>query len=126
MLIVEQSQLDVLLAEAMDELPTEHMNKIKNLAIVWADEPTEAERQQMQLLPYQTLLGLYQGVPLPQRQGRLNDYPPGKITLYRVPILRSVNSIPELKAQLKHTLWHEIAHYFGLDHGQIRSLEQKQ
>jgi predicted Zn-dependent protease with MMP-like domain len=116
-------QLDEILAQAMDELPKEHMAALKNLVIVWADEPTEAEREQLKLHANETLFGLYSGVPLARRQGRINDYLPDKITIYRGPITRSVNSLAELKAQLKHTIWHELAHYFGLNHDQIRGLE---
>jgi predicted Zn-dependent protease with MMP-like domain len=124
MIVATNDQLDKILAEAMDELPKTHLSAVSNVAIVWADEPTLGERQQLQLADNMTLFGLYQGVPLTRRQGRINDYPPGKITIYRGPIMRSVNSLAELKAQLKHTLWHEIAHYFGLDHEQIQELEQ--
>jgi predicted Zn-dependent protease with MMP-like domain len=125
MIVATNKQLDQMLAEAMDELPKTHLEAVKNVAIVWADEPTESERRELQLADNMTLFGLYQGVPLAKRQGRINDYPPGKITIYRGPIMRSVNSLTELKEQLKHTLWHEIAHYFGLDHEQIHKLERK-
>jgi len=124
MIYATDEQLDQILAEAMDELPKEHLAAVKNVAIVWADEPTQSERLELQLADNMTLFGLYQGVPLTKRQGRINDYPPGKITIYRGPIKRSVNSLAELKEQLKHTLWHEIAHYFGLNHSQIHNLEQ--
>ncbi len=126
MIIASDEQLDQFLAQAMDELPKTHMSAVKNVAIVWADEPTPAEREELKLASNMTLFGLYQGVPLSQRQGRINDYAPGKITLYKGPIMRSVNSPDELKEQLKHTLWHEVAHYFGLGHGQIHNLEKKQ
>jgi predicted Zn-dependent protease with MMP-like domain len=119
------TQLDEVLAESMDELPKDHLSAVKNVAIVWADEPSPEERKELQLADNMTLFGLYQGVPLSQRQGRINDYPPGKITIYRGPIKRSVSSIAELKEQLKHTLWHEIAHYFGLNHEQIHKLERQ-
>jgi predicted Zn-dependent protease with MMP-like domain len=124
MIIVSEEQLDKILAEAMDELPKTHLKAVANVAIVWADEPTLEERRELRLADNMTLFGLYQGVPLAKRQGRINDYPPGKITIYRGPIMRSVNSLAELKEQLKHTLWHEIAHYFGLDHEQIHDLEK--
>lgn len=124
MISVSDDQLDRLLAQAMDELPKEHMDAVKNVAIVWADEPTLQEREELKLQSNQTLFGLYSGVPLAMRQGRINDYPPGKITIYRGPITRSVNSEAELKEQLKHTIWHEIAHYFGLNHDQIHKLER--
>jgi predicted Zn-dependent protease with MMP-like domain len=124
MITVTDKQLDKLLAESMDELPKEHMKAVKNVAIVWADEPTPQERVELKLADNQTLFGLYQGVPLAKRQGRIDDYAPGKITIYRGPITRSVNSEAELKEQLKHTLWHEIAHYFGLNHEDIHRLEK--
>lgn len=124
MITVSDEQLDALLGQAMDELPSEHMAAVKNVAIVWADEPTPLEREELKLADNQTLFGLYQGVPLARRQGRINDYPPGKITIYRGPITRSVNSELELKEQLKHTIWHELAHYFGLNHEQIHKLEE--
>lgn len=123
MISITQSQLDKLLAEAMDELPQAHMASIKNVAIVWADEPTSEERLRLNLHEHETLFGLYQGVPLPKRLGRIEDYPPGKITIYSGPITRSVNTMAELKEQLKHTIWHEVAHYYGLNHDQISKLE---
>jgi predicted Zn-dependent protease with MMP-like domain len=123
MIEVSETRMDELLAQAMDELPSGHMDAVKNVAIVWADEPTPAEREELKLADNQTLFGLYSGVPLAMRQGRINDYLPGKITIYRGPITRSVNTEVELKEQLKHTIWHEIAHYFGLNHEQIHKLE---
>lgn len=125
MIIVDQQTAEALLAEAMDELPKIHMQALKNVAIVWEDEPSMEDLNKLHVGPGRTLLGLYHGVPLTQRQGRINDYPPGKIILYRGPIYRSVNSLPELKEQLKHTLWHEIAHYYGLNHSQISELDGK-
>src|SRR5579864_308058 len=101
MVDVSDETLDRLLAEAMDELSKEHMAAVKNVAIVWADEPTPEERVALQLSPRDSLFGLYQGVPLPQRQGRINDYPPGKITIYRGPITRSAMSLEDLKERLK-------------------------
>lgn len=122
MIEVSGDQFAALIAQAMDELPREHMDAVKNVAVVWDDEPSDAQRERSQLRDNQTLLGVYEGVPLAFRQGR-TDYPPSKITLYRGPISRSVNTEGELKEQVKHTIWHELAHYFGLNHQQIHDLE---
>ena len=123
MITTTQTELDRLLAESMDDLSPDHIKALKNVAIVWADEPTPEQRVELKLQPNQTLFGLYQGVSLDRRQGRLNNYPPDKITIFRGPISRATNSLAELKEQLKHTLWHEIAHYYGLNHEQIHKLE---
>lgn len=124
MLEINDEQFAELIANAMEEMPKEHMRAVKNVAIVYADEPTPRQREELKLLCHQTLFGLYEGVPLSKRQG-ITSYGPDKITIFKNPMLAHYNTIEELKAQVKHTLWHEIAHYFGLDHDQIHKLERK-
>ncbi|HEX7632995.1 MAG TPA: metallopeptidase family protein, partial [Candidatus Saccharimonadales bacterium] len=108
--------------QALEELPGEHVKNIKNVAILYEDEPTPEQRQKSNLTPYQTLLGLYEGVPLSQRQGHAALFP-DRITLFRLPLQAQAQTPEELKEAIKHTLWHEIAHYYGLDHKRINELE---
>lgn len=122
MLDVSDEQFQDLINQALRELPGEHVKNIKNIAILYEDEPSNEQRMKLQLRPNQTLLGLYEGVPLPQRQGGVHLLP-DKITLFKKPILNTVSNLPQLKEQIKHTLWHEIAHYYGLDHDRIHELE---
>lgn len=112
-----------LIDEALSELPGEHAANIKNIAILYEDQPTAEQRQQLMLRHDQTLLGLYEGVPLPQRQGGTRLYP-DKITLFKLPLLMRSRTPAELKENIKHTLWHEIAHYYGLDHDRINELDK--
>jgi predicted Zn-dependent protease with MMP-like domain len=121
---ISDEQFADLIAESMDELPAEHMAAVRNVAIVYADEPTPAQRMQLELRDHETLFGLYEGVPLARRQGQTN-LPPDKITIFKLPMLAHATTMRQLKAQVKHTLWHEIAHYFGLDHPAIYDLENK-
>ena len=111
-----------LINQALDELPGEHAKNISNVAILYEDEPTAEQRQTLGLAADQTLLGLYQGTPLSQRQG-MTHLMPDRITLYKGPLTRQADSLEEVKEQIKHTLWHEIAHYYGLDHDRIHELE---
>lgn len=122
MVELSDEQFQHLIDEALSELPGEHVANIKNIAILYENEPSLVQRQQLRLLHDQTLLGLYEGVPLPQRQGTTRLLP-DKITLFKIPLTRKANNFEQLKEQIKHTLWHEIAHYYGLDHGQISQLE---
>jgi predicted Zn-dependent protease with MMP-like domain len=117
-------QFSALIAEVMDELPREHMDAVKNVAIVYEDEPTPEQREKLRLRNDQSLFGLYEGIPLAKRQG-LTNLAPDKITIFKLPILGYVDSYAEARAQIKHTVWHEIAHYFGLDHPAIYELERK-
>jgi predicted Zn-dependent protease with MMP-like domain len=122
MIEVSDQEFQRLIDQALSELPGEHVQNIKNVAILYDDEPTPEQRDKLSLRHDQTLLGLYEGVPLSQRQG-MTRLLPDKITLFRRPLQWHANTAAELKEQIKHTLWHEIAHYYGLDHDRIRELE---
>jgi predicted Zn-dependent protease with MMP-like domain len=124
MIEMSDEQFSALIAEVMEELPAEHMAAVKNVAIVYEDEPTPDQREKLQLRNDQSLFGLYEGVPLARRQG-VTSYGPDKITIFKNPVLSYVSTYEELRAQVKHTVWHEIAHYFGLDHPAIHALENK-
>ncbi len=122
MIDVSDEEFQRLIDQALTELPGEHVKNIQNVAILYEEEPTPEQRDKLRLRHDQTLLGLYEGTPLPRRQGMTRIYP-DKITLFRGPLTALVATEAALKEQIKHTLWHEIAHYYGLDHDQIRELE---
>jgi predicted Zn-dependent protease with MMP-like domain len=120
--ILSNNQFDKLINQALEELPGEHVRRIKNVAILAQDDPDDEQRIRLKLRKDQTLLGLYEGVPLSRRQG-LDTVLPDKITLFKNPLIAHSHDFKSLKEQIKHTLWHEIAHYYGLDHDKIRELE---
>ncbi len=122
---ISDDHFEQLINESMDELPQEYIKNLKNIAITYADEPTPAQREKLRLACNQTLFGLYEGIPLTKRGSNYNLVLPDKITIFKHPILQSVDSLAGLKKQVKHTLWHEIAHYYGLDHDRIHQLESK-
>jgi predicted Zn-dependent protease with MMP-like domain len=122
MIEVTDEEFQRLTDEALGELPGEHVKNIKNIAILYELDPTLEQRYKAKLRPDQTLLGLYEGVPLSQRQGNTRLLP-DKITLFKNPLSYHAGTPDQLKEAIKHTLWHEIAHYYGLDHDRIRELE---
>lgn len=121
---LSDEQFDTLITKAMDELPQEYIKGLENVAIVMADEPTPEQKEKMQLREHTILLGLYEGIPLTQRGNGYTFVLPDKITLFKHSILRVVRSEDELFEQIKRTLWHEIAHYYGLNHDRIHELER--
>ncbi|HSX34057.1 MAG TPA: metallopeptidase family protein [Candidatus Saccharimonadales bacterium] len=122
MFYVDDDQFADLIDRAFGTLPKAHRTAVKNVAIVYADDPTPAQREQLQLACNETLYGLYEGIPLSKRQG-VTSYPPDKITIFKGPLQQGSNSLEDLQTNIHHTLWHEVAHYFGLDHAQIHKLE---
>ena len=114
-----------LIGEALDQLPEKYTSKLTNVVITYEDEPSVEQRKRLKLHCNQSLFGLYEGVPLTGRGSGFSGQLPDKITLFKLPLLFNSTDEDNFKKQIKHTLWHEIAHYFGLDHERIHELENK-
>lgn len=121
---VTDEAFDALITRAMDELPQEYIKGLDNVVITYADEPDEHQRQSSHLDQGGLLLGLYEGVPLTKRSSMAAFSLPDKITLFKHAIMM-VSPTPEaFFEQIKRTLWHEIAHYYGLEHEDMDRLQQ--
>jgi predicted Zn-dependent protease with MMP-like domain len=125
MLTISDEEFDKIISDAMDELPSDYIERLNNVLVTYEDEPSPAQREQLKLHCNQTLFGLYEGIPLTKRGAGYNMVLPDRITIFKNPILAYSHDLPSFKMQVKHTLWHEIAHYYGLDHDRIHELEQK-
>lgn len=125
MIELSDEQFEQIIAGAMDELPEHFLGRAKNVAVVWADEPTAEQRQKLKLRGHETLFGLYEGIPLIRRGDNYGMVLPDKITIFKNPMLRYCHDLSMLKKQVKHTLWHEIAHHYGLDHDRIHEIEDR-
>lgn len=111
-------------AWAIDDLPSSYVDNLKNVAIVIENDPTSLQRTKLHLHRGQTLFGLYEGVPQPDR-GNYTMAPPDKITIFKNPIEHFSRDFPSLQAQVRKTVWHEIAHHYGLNHDRIEELENR-
>lgn len=116
---------DRLVRESLDELPRQYIENLNNVAILAEDEPSEYQKQQAKVGPNSLLFGLYEGIPLSKRGTGTTMALPDKITLFKKAIRSVSRNDADLKERIKRTLWHEIAHHYGLDHDQIHKLEDK-
>jgi predicted Zn-dependent protease with MMP-like domain len=105
-----------LVRNALDGLPAEFHERIRNLEIVIEDEPSPDR-----LRDGGTLLGLYEGVPLTER-GAQEPYLPDRICIYRGPIERMTASPRRQAAIVRDTVIHEIAHHFGISDARLADL----
>jgi predicted Zn-dependent protease with MMP-like domain len=125
MIQLTDEQFDQIITRAMDELPQEYIKGLENVVIVQADDPTNEQLEKMKVDHQHILLGLYEGIPLTQRGSGFSGMLPDKITLFKNSILAVVNNDRDLFEQVKRTLWHEIAHYYGLNHSRIDEIQAR-
>ena len=123
MYTIEIPVFEELVTKTIASLPKERLEAIKNIVFLVENEPNEAQRASLGLRPCQSLFGLYQGVPLTERRGGYALTLPDRITIFQNPHMQFANTYDELLAQIKNTVWHEVAHYFGLNHDRIEELE---
>jgi predicted Zn-dependent protease with MMP-like domain len=122
---ITDAVFDELISSVMDELPKEYIERLSNVLITYEDDPTPQQREKLKLRCNQSLFGLYEGIPLPARGAGYNFVLPDKITLFKGPLVRNSADMAEFRENTKRTLWHEIAHFYGLDHARIHELENR-
>ncbi len=124
MVKVNDKQFKKIVSEAIDGIPAPYIDRLQNVAFIIEDLPTPEQSQKLGLRCNSLLFGLYEGVPLPQRMGSTKLLP-DKITLFKKPLEMVSHDIDELTKHVKHTVWHEVAHYYGLGHRRIHELEER-
>ena len=122
---ISDETFNAMLVRAMNELPKRYIKNLNNVAITYADEPTPQQLYKQGVREHELLLGLYEGIPLTQRGAGYNLVLPDKITIFKNSILKLSQNEDDFYGRVKHTLWHEIAHHYGLDHDRIDEIEQK-
>ena len=108
---VSRASFEAHVRAALDDLPPHIAAGLRNVAVVAEDENPEDP----------DLFGLYHGVPLPER-GDESGLLPDKISIYRIPLEEAFPDPEELREEIRITILHELAHYFGLDEGRIAEL----
>lgn len=112
-------EFENIVQEGIKSIPKEFLDRLSNIAITIEDEPNEEQIKKFHLAHGFTLFGLYEGVPGTVGTGML----PSKITIFKDPIVNSAHNEEDMKEIVKHTVWHEIAHAFGMDEDEVRSAE---
>ena len=100
-----------LVGQALDALPHELLAHLDNVVLGVEDEaPGEPG-----------LLGLYEGVPLTEREA-YSGVLPDRVTLYRLPLCAHARDLAELALQVRTTVVHELAHHVGINEERLVEL----
>lgn len=125
MLKLKRDEFEKIVEEGIRAVPEKFLRKLDNVAIVIDDEPTPAQRKKLNIHPSWTLFGLYEGVPQASRGANYTAVLPDKITIFQKPIEDESIDKEDIKRMVRDTVWHEIAHHFGMDESRIRQAEVK-
>ena len=112
-------------ADALASIPRRFRDAMQNIAIVVEDEPPAELLDEMEIEPPDTLLGLYQGIPLTERRWDYGNALPDRVLLFQGPLERESEDEDDLVVAIGETLIHEIGHYFGLSEEEIEAIEEQ-
>ena len=121
---MDRERFERLVLRAVESLPEEFCDRLENIDVVVEDWPTRTQLAKVGLGRGQTLLGLYQGVPLTRRSAHYGMVPPDKITIFQKPIEAKCRDDARITAEIQRVVRHEIAHHFGIGEGRLRELER--
>ena len=114
-----------LVADALETIPRRFRQAIGNVAIIVEDAPGPELLDGMGITPPDTLFGLYEGVPLPERDWSHGNTLPDRITLFQEPIEDASRNNNEIVVTIGETVIHEFGHYFGLSEKEIEDIEKR-
>lgn len=122
-MILPHVEFEEMVIEAIETLPEFFRLKMENVAVLVKDWPSQDELTRAGVAPGHTLLGLYSGIPLTQRNQGYSMVPPDTITLYQGTIeMRAGNDMEMLRYWARHVFLHELAHHFGISDDRLREL----
>ena len=111
---VSAAEFDRIVERGLARIDARFRRRMRNVVLVVEPEPPRS----------QDLLGLYQGRPLTERSVAESFSTPDRITIFQGPHERMARSLRELESIVADTVWHEVAHYFGMDERQVSRAER--
>jgi predicted Zn-dependent protease with MMP-like domain len=121
---MQRVEFERLVADALASIPRQFRDAMRNIAIVVEDEPSRELLEEMDIEPPDTLLGLYQGVPLTERGWSVGNNLPDRILIFQGPHERDSVDEEDLRVAIAETLIHEVGHYFGMSEEEIEEIEE--
>lgn len=126
--IMDRNEFEKLVQEGFLLIPEKFRERIRNVALLVEDEPSGEVRKREGLAEGETLLGLYHGIPNTARGDSygIGETVPDTITLYRLPIeMAALEDMKDVRTVIAETIWHEYAHYFGMDENEVQFREKQ-
>ena len=120
---MKRERFDRIVEEVLDSLPEEFGELLDNVIVMTEDAPSAQLLAESDVPEGEALFGLYEGVPLTDRTHEYGLVPPDRITIFQQPIEEACDTEQEVADQIRRTVLHEIAHFFGIDEDRMDEIE---
>ena len=122
---MDREKFEQLVSMTIQALPDEFARRLENITTVVQDWPSTDQLHRVGLRHSQSLLGLYEGVPLTKRGHHYGLVQPDKITIFQKPIERRCGqNDTKVAAEIARVVKHEIAHHFGISDARLKELDK--
>lgn len=118
---MESEAFEQLVVQTIEQLPPDFARHLDNVEVLVARRPSREQRKALGIKPWQTVYGMYDGVPITERY---DDplVPPDTIVIFQDPLERDFGAGAALREQVRRTVLHELAHAFGISDERLREL----
>ncbi len=122
---VERETFEELVRQAVATLPEEIAERMSNVDVEVQERPTDRQLRSLGVPSGQTLLGLYQGIPLTRRTSGYNLVSPDRIIIFQRPLELTSRGDDDLVERVRDTVVHEIAHHFGISDERLQEMARE-
>ena len=112
-----------LVRRALAEVPDPFATWLENVDVLVVKQPTKRQRLELGLEPDETLFGLYEGIPQTERDSGYGMVLPDTITIFQEPLEQEFRDDAELVEEVRVTVLHELAHFFGMSDDELHKLD---
>jgi len=125
MIRLSRKKFEEIVDAGISAIPGKFLAKLDNVGIIVENEPSSEQLKKLKIKKGWTLFGLYEGVPQAKRNAYYGAVLPDKITIFQKPIEDAARDEEDMKGIVRNTVWHEIAHHFGMDEARVRRAEME-
>ncbi len=121
----DKAAFEQMVADALDAVPEPFRRYLDTVHVTTLPVPSLRQRRALRLRPRDVLYGLYEGVSVPERLaqgGGETPTPPSLVTVFRRPLAHDFPNEEKLRAEIRRTVLHELAHHFGIDDERLEEL----
>ncbi|MFC2008463.1 metallopeptidase family protein [Chloroflexota bacterium] len=120
---MRRQRFDRIVEKVLDSLPEEFAELLDNVVVFTEDAPSAELLAESEVPEGETLFGLYEGVPLTERTNNYGLVAPDRITIFQKPIEEACETEDEVAQQIRRTVLHELAHFFGIEEDRMDEIE---